>query len=69
MDSVKQFIQLKLPQYLSTLPIPETFEKAKQLTHDEWAQLAPFLCVGLSLLLILFNVLFTDPSGYWYVYD
>ena len=43
-------IQVQLPGYLKSLPLPKTLEGFLELTSTQWIELVPFLLMLLILL-------------------
>ena len=51
---VTSILQVQVPGYLRSLPIPSTAEGFSELTRDQWLQLVPFI---LFLFIILYLLL------------
>ena len=53
MEVFNIYITQQLPQYLSSLPIPETLDGYFELSGEEWLQIAPLFSLIFSLILLI----------------
>ena len=55
LQCIWHYVQVQLPGYLKSLPIPTTVGGFAELTRDQWLQLVPFFLFLFVLLYLLFS--------------
>lgn len=53
MEAFQVYITQQLPQYLASLPIPNTVDGYLELAVEEWLQLAPLFFMMFSVILLI----------------
>ena len=63
MEAFKNFVTAVVPQYLSSLPLPDDFQGFAKLTQPEWIALAPLFVFVLAISFILNALISAAANG------